>query len=197
MIIFDLFSEAIGCVFYGLLSAVVLMAVLYGLLKLLSEGIVKSPQFYIAGVILFPLLAFQFALLIGAVQVRGQADVVEMVVNQIVEGMSGTLGHNDSQQLMDSLAEQMPLLGVFIDTADFSGETYDTIGASAASTMREYLGWYAFRRLMWILGSAFVACLIAMMYDKGPGKGSDRRSSRSREASARSARDERRPRRRR
>lgn len=195
MIIFNLLTEAIEVVFYGVLSAVALMALLYGVLKLMSDGIVRSIPFYLTGVVLFPLLAIQFSLLIGAMQVRSSTDAVEMTVNQMVEGMYGTLGANDSQQLLDELMEEMPLLGVYVNTADFSGNTYEEVGSAVAETMHEYLSWYALRRLLWICGFTVVGCFIAMMYDKGPGTRTDRRSGRQRQSSGRSVRNERRPRR--
>lgn len=195
MIIFNLLTEAIEVVFYGVLSAVALMALLYGVLKLMSDGIVRSIPFYLTGVVLFPLLAIQFSLLIGAMQVRSSTDAVEMTVNQMVEGMYGTLGANDSQQLLDELMEEMPLLGVYVNTADFSGNTYEEVGSAVSETIHEYLSWYALRRLLWICGFVVVGCFIAMMYDKGPGTRTDRRSGRQRQSSGRSVRNERRPRR--
>lgn len=195
MIVFSLLSEAFDVVFYGLLATAALMAVLYAALKMMSEGIVRSIPFYITGVVLFPLLAVQFSLLIGAMQVRAHTDVIELKVNQMVEGIYGTLNANDSQLLMDELTENMPLLGVYLDTADFSGHTYETAASVIASTIREYITWYAVRRLLWILGFTIVGGFIAMMYDKGPGMKNDRLRRRERKSYASQSRNERRPRR--
>ena len=49
------------------------MALLYFALKSVSKGIVRTPVFYVTGIVLAVLLAIQQALLIGAIEAKDAA----------------------------------------------------------------------------------------------------------------------------
>lgn len=74
MIFFSLFSTAFSSVFYGIVVTVTVMALLYFALKSVSKGIVRTPVFYVTGIVLAVLLAIQQALLIGAIEAKDAAD---------------------------------------------------------------------------------------------------------------------------
>ena len=83
--LFDLLQFSLSSLFYGVIATAPIMAILYFLLKLLSEGIVRSIPFYITGVILFILLSIQMSFMIWAMEVEDTLEAVEIRIEQIME----------------------------------------------------------------------------------------------------------------
>lgn len=162
----SLFTTMFSCVFYGLALTVAVMAVLYLLLRSFSKSIVRTPIFFVIGVILAMLLLVNCTMLVGAIQAKGLADSAEMLLNQLVCGMSGMVNVRDSQLAMDAVTEELPLLGVFVNLADFSGVETSEIPAAMHQAIVDYLNSYIWRRVGWIAGFIVVACLLAMFFDK-------------------------------
>lgn len=163
---FSLLTTMFSSVFYGLVLTVAVMAVLYLLLKSFSKSIVRTPVFFVIGVILAMLLVVNCSMLIGAIQAKGLADSAEMLLNQLVCGMGGMVNVRDSQLAMDAVAEELPLLGVFANLADFSGVEVSELPAAMHQAIVDYLNSYIWRRVGWIVGFIVVACLLAMFFDK-------------------------------
>ena len=57
---FLLLTDAFSCFLYGIVVTAVIMVILYFVLKTLSQGIVRTPVFYITGVVLAVLLQEYF-----------------------------------------------------------------------------------------------------------------------------------------
>lgn len=152
--------------FYGVIATAVLMIFIYIGLKSLNGGIVKSIPFYIVGVMLAILLTIQFTLLIGAVQADNAVDSVEITINQLMENASGSFGATDSQKLLDYVTDEYPIIGVYIGTCDFTGNTPETIASAMAQTMHDFLSSYIWHRIFWIVGFCIVASVIAIVFRK-------------------------------
>lgn len=152
--------------FYGVIATAVLMIFIYIGLKILNGGIVKSIPFYIVGVMLAILLTIQFTLLIGAVQADNAVDSVEITINQLMENASGSFGSTDSQKLLDYVTDEYPIIGVYIGTCDFTGNTPETIASAMAQTMHDFLSSYIWHRIFWIVGFCIVASVIAIVFRK-------------------------------
>ena len=152
--------------FYGVIATAVLMIFIYIGLKILNGGIVKSIPFYIVGVMLAILLTIQFTLLIGAVQADNAVDSVEITINQLMENASGSFGATDSQKLLDYVTDEYPIIGVYIGTCDFTGNTPETIASAMAQTMHDFLSSYIWHRIFWIVGFCIVASVIAIVFRK-------------------------------
>lgn len=166
MIFFSLISTAFSSIFYGVIVTAVVMAILYAVLKALGKGIVQSPVFYVTGVVLAILLITQFSLMIGAIQAKDATDAAELYMNQLLEDASGTVGANDSQRVMDAVTENFPIIGNFIDIADFSGHDVSNLAKSMHDSMNDYLNSYIWHRIWWILGIIVVACIIVTLFER-------------------------------
>lgn len=180
MIFFSLLTTAFSSIFYGVIVTAVVMAILYAVLKALSKGIVQTPVFFVTGVVLAILLIVQFSLMIGAIQAKDAVDSAEIYMTQLVEDKFGTVGANDSQKVMDAVTEQFPVIGSFLDIADFSGHDIAELPEVMHETMIDYLSSYIWHRVWWIIGIIVVACIVVELFDKkGSNHGNGRRSATS------------------
>lgn len=118
---FLLFADAFSCILYGAVATAVIMAILYFILKTLGEGIVRTPVFYITGIVLAVLLLIQTSLMIGAIQAKESADSALIYMHQLLENSSGIVGANESQRVLDAVTKEFPIIGVYLGIADFSG----------------------------------------------------------------------------
>ena len=177
MIFFSLLSTALSSVFYGIIITAVIMVVIYVILKAMGNGIVETPVFYVTGAVLAVLLVIQSSLLIGSLQARDAADAAELYLNQLLEDRIGIVGANDSQKVMDAVTERFPVIGSFIDIADFSGHDISELASSMHATMIDYLTSYAWCRVWWMLGIIAVACVVVVMYGKPERAVATRRSA--------------------
>ena len=166
---FSLLGTGISCIFYGIIATAVIMIFLYVLLKCIGGGIVRTIPFYLTGFVLFILLSIQMSLMIGAMEVEDKVDAVEVRIEQIMENFYGTLSATDSQHLLDRLNEEFPLMSLYVDTANFSGNNALTIASSMKEALDDYLDTYIWHRVFWSVGMIFIACLIAICFDKGNG----------------------------
>lgn len=141
------------------------MAILYAVLKTLSKGIVQTPVFYITGVILAILLVVQFSMMIGAMQAKDAADSAKIALSQLVEERYGTVSAQDSQQIMDEVTERFPVIGSFLNIANFSGHDISELPETMHETMTNYLSSYIWHRVWWILGIIVVACVVVILFE--------------------------------
>ena len=174
MIFFSLLSTAASSIFYGIVVTAIILAILYAVLKSLSKGIVQSIPFYVTGVVLAILLIVQCSLMIGAIQAKDAVDSAEIYLNQLLEDKYGTISAQDSQKVMDAITENFPIIGNFIDIADFSGHDISDLPEVMHESMINFLSSYIWHRVWWILGIIVVACVIAVCFEK---KGGNRTST--------------------
>lgn len=168
MIFFSLLSTATMAIFYGVVITVAIMALLYFLLKQIQRGIVESIPFYITGAFLFVLLTIQISMMVGAFEAKSYLDGIEISISQMVEGFSGIVSAQESQQILDEVIGQNPLLGIFVDTCDFSGNAVEDLPHMMAESIRDLLKGFIWHRFWWILCSILVAVVIAICARKRP-----------------------------
>ncbi len=162
---FSLFSTALSSVFYGFIITFAVMAILYAILKALSNGIVQTAVFFYTGVILFMLLVVQFSLLVGAIEAKDAADAAEVYLRQVVEDKQGTVSIQESQQAMDAVTSNFPIIGSFLNIVDFSGHDVSDLPEVMHETMTEFFSSYIWHRVWWILGFIAVACVVVVLYE--------------------------------
>jgi hypothetical protein len=167
---FSLLGTGISCIFYGIIATAVIMSILYFILKSLSKGIVKSIPFYITGVILAFLLTCNFSITIGAFQVKASAEAMEMSLRQLTERMSGVVNANESQAIFDVLTDEYPMLGNYLQIADFSGNHVDDLALAIPNEVRNEMNDIIWSNLLWTLGYIVMACIVVMIFDKGQGR---------------------------
>ena len=166
MTFISLLNTAFTSILNGIIITAAIMAILYFILKSLSRNMVRTPIFFITGIVMALLLVVQISLMIGAIQAKGATDSAQIYLTQMLESSSGTVNAQDSQIVMDKLVESYPIIGVYLNQADFSGHDVSELAESMYETMNSYLGSYIWHRVWWSLGIIIVGCLIVMMYDK-------------------------------
>ncbi|MBQ8059450.1 MAG: hypothetical protein IJ199_06470 [Prevotella sp.] len=157
---------AFSCVFYAVIITAALMAVLYAILKFISRNIVSSVPFCVTGVVLAVLLTIQFTLLIGAVRCKGSIDSVQVFLEQNVENNIGTVSAKESQEILDDMVEEFPLIGVFIGYANFSGNDVRNLPEVMCDSLNSFFNKYILHRILWIMVLVVTACVIVMLYDR-------------------------------
>mgnify|MGYP007122036451 CR=1 FL=1 len=166
MTFLSLLNTTFTCVLNGIIVTAAIMAALYLILKTFSHYIVRTPIFYITGLIVSLLLIVQISLMIGAIQAKGATDSAEIYLTQLLENKSGVVGANDSQYILDAVTKEYPIIGVYIGVANFSGHDVSELAESMHETMISFLNTYIWHRVWWILGILVVACIIVMLFDK-------------------------------
>lgn len=165
-IFFSLFATALSSIFYGTITTAVIMAVLYFLLKLLSAGIVKSIQFYIIGIVLAILLIVDLTVLIGAFQVKDITESMEVSLRQLTENKHGTVNANESQIVFDYLIEEYPMLGSYLQLADFNGNNVSELSTAIPYVIRKELNNIIIENIFWVIGYIIEACILAVLFEK-------------------------------
>lgn len=160
MIFFNLFSAAMTAVLCGVIAAAVTMALYYVFFRALDRDVVRSKVYLIVCAVLAVLLIVQYSLLSGAVSALGEVDSAEIYLQQVTENAYGALGVVESQQLLDQVTGQYPLIGVFIGVCNFAGQSMTDIAGVMSETMRDFLSSYIWRRVWWILGLIVVASVV-------------------------------------
>ena len=158
-------STAISSILYGIVITAAIMAILYFILKTLGKGIVQSIVFYITGVVLAILLVIQFSLMIGAMQAKDAAESAHIYMNQMLENSSGVVTANESQQVLDTVIEQFPIIGCYIGLADFSGHNISDLSDSIYETMISFLNSYIWHRSFWIFCIIVISCIIVVLFE--------------------------------
>ncbi|MBE6281985.1 MAG: hypothetical protein E7095_08025 [Bacteroides sp.] len=164
---FSLLETGVSCVFYGIIVTAVIMSILYFILKSLSKGIVKSIPFYITGVILAILLVCKFSVVIGAFWVKDSTSSMELSLKQLTENAYGVVNVNESQAIFDMLIDDYPMLGNYLQLADFSGNHVADLALAMPKVVREEMNSVIWTNLLWILIYIVVACVVVMIFDKG------------------------------
>ena len=166
MTFISLLETAFTSILNGIIVTAAIMAILYFVLKSLSRNMVRTPIFYITGIVTALLLIVQISLMIGAFRAKWAAEPAHIYLCQLLENRYGTVGANDSQQIIDNVTEHFPIIGVYINIADFSGHDVSDLAEAMYETMISYLNTYIWHRILWSLCIIIIACLIVMMYDK-------------------------------
>ncbi len=164
---FSLLSTGISCIFYGIITTAVIMAILYFILKSLSRGIVKSVPYYITGVALAFLLICNLSIAIGAYQVKESTESMELSLRQFAEQVSGVVNANESQAIFDMLIDDYPMLGNYLQLADFSGNHVADLAFAMPQEVRSEMNDVIWSNLLWALGYIVVACIVVMIFDRG------------------------------
>ena len=112
----DLLSTAADCALYGLLLTAVTMLILYFLLQAVSKTSVKTIPFYLAGIVLAPLLVIQNTLLVACLQAIGMVEAVEIDIQQIVGTYNqAAMNMQETQAILQQVGQDFPLIGWFAD----------------------------------------------------------------------------------
>ena len=163
---FSIVETAVSSIFYGVMATCAVMAILYLILKSVDRSIVKSLAFYLTGIVLAILLFIQFSLMSGAYQAKGAADSAINYLNQLSEEHDGALGINDIKQGLDSVLEEYPILGTFVDITNYSEQELSDLTETIHKTLSDHINTYIWHRVLWIIGFVIVGCTITVLLNR-------------------------------
>lgn len=145
------------------------MALLFIVLKSVGRGIVKTPVFYITGVVLAFLLIIQTTLMIGAIKAKSTANEAQQYLAELVHSYQGMSDTIESRQAVDALTDEFPIIGNFIDLTAFYGRNISELPTAIYATMADYLNSYIWHRVWWVLGIVILASFVVIMFGKKGG----------------------------
>lgn len=163
MIFFELASSAFTAVLYGIVLTVFIVGLLYVILRQISRGIVESVGFYITGAVLTLMLIVQFTMMFGAIKAKGYVDMVEDNVSELIAGVNGAVTADESKEIIDELASENSLVGLFIDKVNVEGQEIAELPHVVANAYRDRINSWIWNRFWWILGSLVTAITIMIL----------------------------------
>lgn len=163
----DLLSTATDCVLYGLLLTAVTMLILYFLLQAVSKTCVKTIPFYLAGIVLAPLLVVQNTLLVACFQALGMVEAVEIDIQHIVGTYNqAAMGMQETQTVLQQVGQDFPLIGWFANLTNLEVDNAQNLAFEMTSLLKDYLTTYLWKRIGWCAAFIVMAVLIALLADK-------------------------------
>ena len=169
--LYDILIYSFSSVIWGILIAIVCMALFVFLIKGWYKDATFSPISYIIGVILFFFLSFQCILIVGSLKILDMTDYYEVEITGIVNSAYDdldeiTMGQADG--IIQEVINRFPILHYYIGGGEFSGFTAKELPHAMADELRSFMRWYIFRRILWCLGFVIVGAILAIRsLDKG------------------------------
>lgn len=147
----NILMYSMGSMFLGILLTILGIILMYVLIHLWWKNSSFTPMSFLVGGILFFFLAFQSILLCGAVTIKTYCDDIELAIDDMVMGLPEVmeLTKEDSQTILDEISEQWPLVGYYVDMADFRGHTPLNIASAMADELNHYMNLFIWRRVGW------------------------------------------------
>lgn len=163
----DLMTTATDCLLYGILLAAVTMLILYFVLQMISKSCVKTIPFYLAGIVLAPLLVVQDSLIVAAFQAKGMVDAVEVDIQQMIGAYEqSAMDLNETQAVLDQVVKDFPLVGWFTNITNMQVSNAQDLASQMADGIRDYLNTYLWKRFGWCTAFISLAVLITFLSDK-------------------------------
>lgn len=149
--IFRILFYSIGNLFWGVLLTVIGIVLLFYIIKSWRRDSTFTPISFCVGVFLFFFLAFQSVLLCGAVTIKSCADDIHGFIENIVCNIPSerVFTTEDSQEILNEIGEEYPIVGYYLNLADFQGHTPLDIADSMVTEMNSYMNWFILRRVGW------------------------------------------------
>lgn len=160
--LYDILTYSFSSVIWGILIAIVCMALFVFLIKGWYKDATFSPISYVIGIILFLFLSFQCILIVGSLKILDMTDYYETEITSIVDNAYDdldeiTMGQADS--IIQEVINRFPILQYYIGGGEFSGFTAKELPHAMADELRSFMHWYIFRRILWCLGFVIVGAI--------------------------------------
>lgn len=184
---------SIGSLFWGVLIGAACMAIFFLLIKGWWKDAVLSLPTYVVGGVLGVLLMFQCTLICGSLSIMHKANQFEALATEAVEKLVTTgqatlnevVDHAETQEVMNDIVKNHPILGNYCKGADFTGHELVELPKAMTAELKNYLKNYVYRRLLWSLAFVVVAAIIAN-YTLSKGRGANNYRASNRRTSDRS-----------
>lgn len=159
--LFNILTYSMGSLLLGIILTIAGIGLMFVFVKLWWKVDTFTPMSFICGFILFFFLAFQSVLFCGAVTIKSYCDDIEIAINQIVDKipLNNRFSQEDSQIILNQISETWPLVGYYVNMADFEGHTPATIAKAMADELRSVMNWFILRRIGWSLLFVFIGAV--------------------------------------
>jgi hypothetical protein len=160
--LFDILKYSFSSAIWGILIAVICMALFVFLIKGWYKDATFSPVSYIIGAILFVFLSVQCVLIIGSLKIISTTDYYETEISRIVDNVydaSDEVTKGQSDDIIQVIIDRFPILHYYIGGGEFSGFTAKELPHAMADELRSFMRWYIFRRILWCLGFVIVGAI--------------------------------------
>lgn len=150
-----IFHYAIDCIFIGALFTLIGVGLLFFLVRGFYKNYAFSPMSFGVAIILFFLLTYQSILMCGAIKIKNLSEDVRITINQQLPSYWSndpqTITPGDSQELLDVIVENFPLVGQYLNIADFQGYDTTTIANAMVDEINSYMNKFIWKRIAWSL----------------------------------------------
>ena len=166
MVLWNIIQYSIGSLVWGVLIAVLCMALFVFIVKGWFKDAMFSIWSYIIGIILFILLAFQCTMIVGSLKIIDTTDTYEAYFTEIVDNIYDGWEQVPTEQadvIIKKAIGEYPLLDYYIGGGDFSGFNAKQLPGAIAEELRSFMRAYITRRLLWCLGFVLVAGVLGII----------------------------------
>lgn len=163
--LWDIITNSISSLFWGILIALACMALFVFIIKGWLKDAMFSVWSYLIGIVLFVLLAFQCTMIVGSLKIIETTDEYEAYFTQIVDNVYEGWEHVPVEQadvIIKKAVAEFPLLEHYIAGGDFSGFNAKELPVALADELRNVMCMYIVRRLLWCLGFVVVAGVLGI-----------------------------------
>ena len=166
--LYDILRYSFSSVIWGILIAIVCMALFVLLIKGWYKDATFSPVSYAVGAFLFLFLSFQCILIVGSLKIIDTTDYYETEITRIVNSVyeaTDNVTTEESDGIIKEIIDRFPILHYDIGGGTFSAYTAKELPHAMADELRSFMRWYIFRRILWCLGFVIVGaiCIIKSM----------------------------------
>lgn len=162
--IFELIKFSFGSLIWGLLMAVVIMALFFVLLGVFCPNSRFSPATYIISGVTGLLLASQCVLVCGSVKLLGYVDDIRSeaagLINAGIE--AGRTAADASADAVGNLLDEYPVISKYADIGSFDSASVSAVPQIVADRVSDGVKSYILRRVWWMLGFVVIGMLAAM-----------------------------------
>lgn len=178
--LFNILTYSMSSLLLGIVLTIAGIGLMFVFVKLWWKVDTFTPMSFICGFILFFFLAFQSVLLCGAVTIKSYCNDIEIAINQIVAKipLNNKFSQEDSQIILNQISEAWPLVGYYVNMADFEGHTPETIAKAMVDELKSVMNWFILRRIGWSLLFVFIGALAIIKSISGRYQGGHPLSSR-------------------
>lgn len=162
--LYTIVSYSLGNLFLGILLTLVGVGLMFFLIRSWFSNSSFTPFSYIVGFVLFLFLSFQAVLLCGAVTIKSYCDEVEVAINEWVRNLPDDVQFDkeSSQQVLEQIQQEWPLVGYFVGGADFTGHTPVDIARAMTDELHSFMNGFILRRIGWSLLFVVVGAFIVI-----------------------------------
>jgi len=160
--LFDILRYSFSSAIWGVLIAIICMALFVFLIKGWYKDATFSPISYIIGAILFMFLSIQCVLIVGSLKIISTTDYYETEISRIVDNKydaTDEVTKGQADDIIQVIIDRFPILHYYISGGQFSGFTVKELPHAMVDELRSFMRWYIFRRILWCLGFVIIGAV--------------------------------------